>query len=82
MRNVQVSQHLVYSFHSFSMLKNVHVCSQSYLRNAITSHVWAIVGDALVASQNGDNYPPLAAKPGVELCFENTWSPFPLYEEW
>ena len=76
MRNVQVSQHLVYSFSQFQYV------SQSYLRNAITSHVWAIVGDALVASQNGDNYPPLAAKPGVELCFENAWSPFPLYEEW
>ena len=49
---------------------------------AVTSHVWALVGDALVASQNGDNYPPLAAMPGVELCFKNAWSPIPLHEEW
>ena len=64
------------------MLKNVHVCSQSYLRHAVTSHVWAIVRDALVAFQNGDNYPPLAAMPEVELCFENAWSPITLHEEW
>ena len=60
----------------------MHVCSQSYLRHTVTSHVLAIVGDALAASQNGDNCPPLAAMPGVELCFENAWSPIPVHEEW
>ena len=44
-------------------------------------HSESMWGFRAIAFPNGDNYPPLAAMPGVELCFENA-RVSPIYRGW